>query len=114
MSVLCAERFDGDQVGPLLPDLSFGLVLSQFRKLHTIDVPGQAELLERPDSVPVQIELIPLETMTSGNRVRVMIVVPAFAKGEQCNEPVIGGHVTSTEAARPPGVSGGIYQPGAV
>src|SRR5690348_11365204 len=43
---------------------------------------------------------------------RVMIVVPALAEGEDCYQPVVGRKVLSGKAARAPQVGGGIDRPG--
>ena len=44
----------------------------------------------------------------------VVIVVPAFAAGQQGNPPVVAGVIAGFEAARTPQVRGGIDQPGGV
>ena len=52
----------------------------QISQPYTLDVPGQAQRLQRPDAVPVHIDLIPPEAMLSSGGVRVVIVVPALSE----------------------------------
>lgn len=40
-----------------------GFVFAQLGKLYAIDVPRQAEFFERPDSVPIDIDFIPLKAV---------------------------------------------------
>src|SRR6201987_5165142 len=42
---------------------------------------------------------------------RVMIIVPAFAPAEDGDPPTVGGKIARLEAARAPGVRGGIDEP---
>src|ERR1041385_7708285 len=74
-------------------------------------MPCQTQLLQRPDSIPVHINLIPCNSMTGGNRMRMMIVVPAFTKGQQSYPPAVGGKIFGGEAASAPAMSSGIHQP---
>src|SRR5437763_440871 len=50
--------------------------------------------------------------MLSRLRMSMMIVVPAFAEGEQCHPKTVFGSVAGEEALRSPNVGGGVYQPG--
>ncbi len=43
-----------------------------------------------------------------------VIVMPAFASGEEGNPPVVGGVVAGFEAARAPQMSHGVDEPGDV
>ena len=52
--------------------------------------------------------------MAGGNRMRMMVVVPAFAAGQQRDPPVVAGVVAGLEAARAPEMGGGVDQPGRV
>src|SRR5216117_2345669 len=74
----------------------------------------EAELLERPDAIPIQINFIPCDAMPGRNRMRMMIIMPAFAKGEDRDPPVVGGEIVSDKAARAPSVGDGVHHPGAV
>src|SRR5437660_1132234 len=74
----------------------------------------EAELLERPDAIPIQINFIPCDAMPGRNRMRMMIIVPAFAKGEDRDPPVVGGEIVGDKAARAPSVGDGVHHPGAV
>ena len=46
-------------------------------------MPRQTQLFEGPYAVPVQVELVPLETMAGRNWMGVMIIVPALAKADE-------------------------------
>ncbi len=74
----------------------------------------QTELLQRPNAVPVHIHFIPAQAVPGGNRMGVMIVVPALAKGEKRHPPAVGGKVFGDEAARTPAMGCGVHQPGGV
>src|SRR2546426_797223 len=74
----------------------------------------EAELLERPDAIPIQINFIPCDAMPGRNRMRMMIIMPAFAKGEDRDPPVVGGEIVGDKAARAPSVGDGVHHPGAV
>src|SRR5208282_6664033 len=63
-------------------------------------VPRQSEFLQRPDAVPVHVDFIPGQAMTRGNRMRMMIVVPTFAKGQDGDQSVVGGEVFGRKAPR--------------
>ena len=86
----------------------FGIVFGD------LDFFGEADLGEEPDSVVVDVELVPLEAVACADRVGVMVVVPAFATGQQSNPPVVAGVVLGLEAPLPPQVGGGVDQPGSV
>ena len=62
-------------------------------------VPGQAEEAEDGDSVPVGIELVPGQAVTGGLRVGVVVVVPAFAEGEESYPEAVAGGVGGGESA---------------
>ncbi len=78
------------------------------------DVLCQTEQLQRADAIPVEVDFVPRQAVFGSARMRVMIVVPAFAKGKQRHPPAIGRIVASQEASRAPDMSRGIYQPGEV
>src|SRR5690348_8634066 len=96
----------GLQLGPFL--------LAKLIEFNAINVAGQTELLERPYSIPVKVYLIPLEAMPGGNRMSMVVVMPAFPKRHNCHPPTICGKVTRGKAARTPAVSRRINQPGAM
>ena len=62
-------------------------------------IPGEAEEAEDGDSVPVGIEFEPGEAVTGGLRVSVVVVVPAFAEGEESNPEAVAGGVVGGESA---------------
>src|SRR5579862_2356182 len=55
----------------------------QLRQAHTIDVPCQTNFFQNPNTVPVDVELIPGKAMPRRDRMSVMVVVPAFAESEK-------------------------------
>ena len=83
-------------------------------QFYPLDIPGQTQGFERPDAVPVHVDFIPPEAVLRCRRMRVVIVVPAFAKCQQRHPPAIGGKVARREAPRTPGVRRRIHQPGRV
>src|SRR4029077_20526021 len=44
-------------------------------ELHAFDIPRQSELLQRPDAVPVGVDLVPGKPVGSRRRMRVVIVM---------------------------------------
>ena len=89
----------------------FGVVRVE---LGDLDFFGEADLGEQPDAVVVDVELVPGEAVTGADRVGVVVVVPAFAAGEESDPPVVAGVVAGLEAALAPEVGGGVDQPGGV
>jgi hypothetical protein len=79
-----------------------------------MDFFGEANFAEEPDAVVVDIELVPGEAVTRADRVGVVVVVPAFAAGEQSDPPVVARVVFGLEAALAPEVGGGVDEPGGV
>ena len=75
---------------------------------------GEAELGEEPDAVVVEVELVPGEAVAGADGVGVVVVVPAFAAGEQGDPPGVARVVLGVEAARAEHVGGGVDQPGGV
>src|ERR1043166_7903991 len=80
-------------------------------QLFGFDLSGKAKHLERPDPVPVHVNFIPSETVTRRCGVGMMIIVPALTEDQQCDEPVVRGHVMRGETSRTPHVRGRIDQP---
>jgi len=74
----------------------------------------EAELFEQPDAVVVDVELVPHEAVASAHWMGVVVVVPAFAAGEDRDPPVIAGVVFGLEAALTPEVGSRIDEPGGV
>src|SRR5581483_4831703 len=77
-----------------------------------LDIPSQPELLQDPDTVPVGINLIPLEPVRGRCGMRMMIVVPAFAKSQEGHPPAVSGKIAGSKAPRSPGMGCRIHQPG--
>ena len=55
-----------------------------------MDAGSKSELLENPDGVPVDVNFVPLQPVSSRNRVGVMIVMPTISETDQCDPPVVG------------------------
>src|SRR3984957_16131473 len=81
-------------------------------ELGDLDLFGEADFAEEPDAVVVDVELVPGEAVTGADGVGVVVVVPAFAAGEESDPPVVAGVVLGLEAALAPEVSGGVDEPG--
>jgi len=64
----------------------------------------EADLREQPDSPEVGIELVPPESVARGDRVRMVVVVPALATREQGHPPAVSRIVASFKAAAAPEV----------
>jgi hypothetical protein len=79
-----------------------------------LDLFSEAELAEHPDAVVVDVELVPGEAVASTDWMGVVVIVPAFAAGEDGDPPVVAGVVLGFEAALAPEVSCGVDQPGGV
>jgi hypothetical protein len=67
-----------------------GWLWRQLIELDFVDMARQAQFLQRPDAVPVHVDFIPFQSMARGNRVRVVIVVPALAEGDERNQEIVG------------------------
>jgi hypothetical protein len=101
-----------DFCAALLEDAGgFGVLGVEFGDL---DFLGEAYFFEQPDAVVVDVELVPGEAVAGADRVGVVVVVPAFAAGEQGDPPGVARIVLGLEAARADQVGGGVDQPGGV
>src|SRR6202042_922097 len=89
----------------------FGVAGVEFGDL---DLLGQTHLAQHPDTVVVDVKLVPGEAVAGADGVGVVVVVPAFAAGEDGDPPVVAGVVLGLEAALAPEVGGGVDQPGGV
>src|SRR6266545_3112543 len=87
------------------------LIRNRLRDLRDLDIPRQAEQPQGTDADPVQIQLVPGEAVTGRNRVRVMVVVPPLAEGEERHPPVVGRVIARREAARAPDVRRRVDEP---
>ncbi len=84
------------------------------RRSRRLDVPGQAERLQRADAHPVEIDFVPREAVARAGRMGVMVVVPPFAERQQRDPPVVRRVVARVEPARSPLVGRRVHQPGGV
>ena len=79
--------------------------------LKNLQVPGQPEEFQNVHQNPRVVEFIPLQAVPRRSRMRVVIVVPAFAERDQRHPPGIARIVAGFKAPRSPHVRGRIYQP---
>ena len=87
---------------PALASIATNAWWARRQQARPLDVPREAADLERADANPVEIELVPRETVTRARRMGVMVVVPAFAEGQERNPPVVGRIVARRKPARRP------------
>ena len=92
------RRSWGTRLGPLSLQDAGGLGVLGV-ELGDLDFFGEAELLEKPDAVVVDVELVPGEAMARGDGMGVVVVVPALAAGDEGDPPVVAGVVAGFEAA---------------
>src|SRR6188474_2063830 len=78
------------------------------------DVFREAEGAEDADDEPGGVEFPPAVAVGGGALVGVVVVMPAFAKGHDADEPVIATAVARVVVAVAPQVRPGIDGPGAV
>ena len=83
-------------------------------ELCDLDLFSEADFGEEPDAVVVDVELVPGEAVAGTDGVGVVVVMPAFAAGEDGNPPVVAGVVFGLEATLAPEVRGGVDEPGGV
>jgi hypothetical protein len=101
----CCARIGLDDAG------GFGVLVVELGDLYFF---CEADFAEEPDAVVVDVELVPGETVARADGVGVVVVVPAFAAGEESDPPVVAGVVLGFEAALAPEVGGGVDEPGGV
>ena len=89
--------------------LGFGLI--EFRQL---DFLRQANLRQQPDAPVVGVDLIPGQAVLGGDRMGMVVVVPAFAAAHQRHPPVVARVVAGLKAPAAPHVGGRVDQPGGV
>ena len=69
---------------------SSGVGGSRLNDPRLLDLPREAECLERSDADPVQIQLVPGEPVACARGMGVVIVVPPLAERQQRDPPVVG------------------------
>ena len=74
-------------------DLGFGMEGAGF------DIPCESADAKRGDAVPVGIEFVPGETVTGRLRMGMVVVMPAFAEGEESDPHAIARGVRGGEAS---------------
>ena len=83
-------------------------------ELGHLNLLRQANLRQQPDAPEVGIDLVPGQAVARGHRMRVVVVVPAFAAGQQRHPPVVARVVAGFKAAAAPQVRRRVHQPGSV
>ena len=81
---------------------------------RVLQVPGQAEELERLDDVPGGVDLVPLEAVPAGLLEGVVVVVPALAEGQDADDPVVHRDVARVPVLVAPHVAHRVHRPGDV
>src|SRR6267143_6449302 len=84
---------------------------TEFRQFRQRNVPGESERTQRPDPVPVWIDLIPGNAVSCCLGDSMVIVVPAFAKSKNGYPEAVGRIITRHETLRAPHVRRGVYKP---
>lgn len=72
----------------------------------------ESEFGEQPDTVIVDVELIPGEAVARADRMGMMVIVPAFAAGEDGDPPVVAGIIAGLKAALAPKMRCRVDEPG--
>ena len=90
-----------------------------FRLLHHClrdgaEIPDEAEFFQNTKDVVGGVDLVGEEALACGVRKAVVIIVPAFAEGDQGEKEVIARVVTGVEAAFSPDMCEGIDEQGAM
>ena len=57
-----------------------GTCRTQLWQLCRLDFLCEAEHFENPDAVPVHVNFVPLQAVTRGSRMSVVVVMPTFAE----------------------------------
>src|ERR1700691_1011384 len=104
---------------PLFSQLERGLSYSRRTGvvgvvLGGLDFAGEADPFKKPDAQVVDVELVPLEAVARGDRMRMVVVVPAFTTGDEGDPPVVARVIAGLEAAGSPHVGCGVDEPGGV
>ena len=87
---------------------SAGSRAATFATLRSRTTPMAFSSLERD---PADVELVPGEAVTGGDRVGVVVVVPALAEGQERDPPAVARVVARREAAAAPHVGRRVHQP---
>ena len=74
----------------------------------------ESEFLEQPDRQPTDIELPPFVAVGGCSLVGMMVVVPAFAVGDQTDQPVVAAVVLGLVVSVSPDMGHGVDAPGDV
>src|SRR6266850_4293390 len=78
------------------------------------DVPDEAAFFQGTDCEPGEVELPPFEAVAGGGGEGVVVVVPAFAEGEDAEDRVVAAFIGGSVGAGSPDVADGVDAPGDV
>src|SRR5215204_7256825 len=81
------------------------MALRNLLPANKVDAPCQAQQLQDSDAIPIDINLVPLQTVFRGSRKRMMVVVPSLAERQQRNPPTVGRIVSRFKTSFAPQVS---------
>src|SRR5207245_9415143 len=62
----------------------------KLRQFHAVHMTGEAEPLERPDAIPIQMNFIPWAAMPRRHPMRMSILLPRSATSPDRGPPVLG------------------------
>src|SRR5690606_26229725 len=80
----------------------------QRREWRLPQIPDQPELREQPEGTIAQVELPPVEALVGAALVGMMVVVPAFAQGQEREEWIVAARVAALIAAPAEDVGKGV------
>ena len=84
------------------PERLGGFFLRHLADLGDLQVAHHAERAEQLQRDPADVELVPGQAVAGRHRVRVVVVVPALAEGQERHPPAVARVVARLEAARCP------------
>ena len=79
--------------------------------MKPFDAVRESQQLQRTNTHPVDIDLVPTQTVTRRGRMRVMVVVPAFTKRQQRYPPGVTLIVVCLKSCLAPQMSRRIHEP---
>src|SRR6476620_1572092 len=87
--IIQREYRNGQPAERRISGRSGGFLRGDMRHLRDLQIADEADGVEELERDPGDVELVPREPMTRRHRVRVMVVVPAFAKRQQRDPPAV-------------------------
>src|SRR5450631_2255861 len=81
------------------------------RSIRYLKIPCKPHHAHCANAIPIQIELVPCETVTGRLRFGVVVIMPALPEGQHGDPKAVSRVVVSLESLRPPHMRGGIDEP---